>query len=1203
MKKEIFLLFVVLILCFISTIFLSSAGDSNKLKISTDYTSSTMTTCEGGKCTKIIYSGTQFVYEDNVWKNIENARSLKNSSISCIVKEDEFASAECLDYNTTSIKLKIKLKDESLKNKDIDIKIKSEKYDKNGTKNNFEKNVKKIKLRGLGDESINLLNCNFGEEIHIGENSTIVYLEENDTENMNDVYVDIDFPNTNLESIHALWVQNTTDGGTSLENILIMFNISSIPTGVLVTDSKLRLFSVTNGLDNTETYNLSVYKIYSTYAWNETAVTWNTRPINNATQTNYNSTILDALFFNSTSSEGIYYNWSLDSSVQESINIGDKNISFYILAHQAVGTDYTVDASSFCPADPVLDPNCNATTRPILEITYILNNITACRNFDTPGYYYLMNNLSSEGTCINISSDNVTIDGQGYYIFHAQGGVTGMAITSNGYSNLRIEGFNLFMNSSSTNGDGISINGGQYITISDNNITQTDGSGGGDGIGLFSSNHTLIENCNISMIDSFTGNGHGINIQATPSSMNNITIKNSKIYQYSSSVAGIYLDDQATFIENLTIYNIYLYGDGSSNNDGILIDLDHNNRDISANISSVFISNMGRYGISFTTFHGKGLTNPISNINISNSGTKDVYVFNGKAVFLNSTYISETITSGDSLTRQWYYASYVNNTIGDPINNVNVTSYNISGSFIFNLTTDATGYTPLGIATEYISNSTGKTYQTPHNIYAGASGYPIINHTINFSSTLNKYNDYFTLSADPPTITLDSPLNNSFLNYKLNVYVNFTATDLNLIDTCELWSDWTGAWHKNQTFNSVASGIQVSTIKNLTDSNWKWNVWCNNTAGQATFYNSNYTFVTDTIYPVIFQSDIDIDTNTNSKDVIFNVSSFTEANYNNSFYSVYNALGLIESSLENVSLTSSSQMNGSFTVSAFSNYVLRVYIRDKANNLNFTDKNFTTSESSSNVGGGGGGGSDVEKIPVLGIDVNGYSRSYSPLEREVIFAKINEKCLKKKSSIVNIYGFAEKCSLTIEELGRIKIEMGEMGFNIESEDLPIFFKLFKSKDYFQGYETREKIDNYKLFASVLGIPNPLKINPPTLNRPFFILKSSGQITLKYTFSANKDLKSCKVLSETPDLTCNLSNNQVTINYKIDRVNFFNKHFSGKISVSTKAEEKNIEIKDIDIKMQIYNLSFNFIGIPIWIVLIIIFITLLLLYLVIRRFKK
>ena len=63
-----------------------------------------------GTMTITLYSGIRFIEEDDTWKKIEDARSLKNSGINCVVKKDskDDPDVECLDFNYTSIKVDVK---------------------------------------------------------------------------------------------------------------------------------------------------------------------------------------------------------------------------------------------------------------------------------------------------------------------------------------------------------------------------------------------------------------------------------------------------------------------------------------------------------------------------------------------------------------------------------------------------------------------------------------------------------------------------------------------------------------------------------------------------------------------------------------------------------------------------------------------------------------------------------------------------------------------------------------------------------------------------------------------------------------------------------------------------------------------------------------------------------------------------------------
>ncbi len=56
----------------------------------------------------ILYSGTQYGYEDKHWKPIEELHSFKGTTnIACNVIEDKMTSVKCLDWNYTSVKLDI----------------------------------------------------------------------------------------------------------------------------------------------------------------------------------------------------------------------------------------------------------------------------------------------------------------------------------------------------------------------------------------------------------------------------------------------------------------------------------------------------------------------------------------------------------------------------------------------------------------------------------------------------------------------------------------------------------------------------------------------------------------------------------------------------------------------------------------------------------------------------------------------------------------------------------------------------------------------------------------------------------------------------------------------------------------------------------------------------------------------------------------
>ena len=71
-----------------------------------NYTSATETHCINGKCEHLIHSATKFAFEDNQWKKIEDARSLKGIyDVIYLEKEDAF-NLEVVDFNYTDIEFR-----------------------------------------------------------------------------------------------------------------------------------------------------------------------------------------------------------------------------------------------------------------------------------------------------------------------------------------------------------------------------------------------------------------------------------------------------------------------------------------------------------------------------------------------------------------------------------------------------------------------------------------------------------------------------------------------------------------------------------------------------------------------------------------------------------------------------------------------------------------------------------------------------------------------------------------------------------------------------------------------------------------------------------------------------------------------------------------------------------------------------------------
>ncbi|MFW5794174.1 MAG: hypothetical protein ACOCV1_01705, partial [Bacillota bacterium] len=249
------------------------------------------------------------------------------------------------------------------------------------------------------------------------------------------------------------------------------------------------------------------------------------------------------------------------------------------------------------------------------------------------------------------------------------------------------------------------------------------------------------------------------------------------------------------------------------------------------------------------------------------------------------------------------------------------------------------------------------------------SDYNLILYINDTESNLNSETQSFGIRVNAPAINLNHPDDKSFFNYSNNINFNFTATDNDEIDTCKLYSNFNGNWTIDETFNSINSGEQGSTTKNLTEDSLKWNVWCNDTFGNSDFAQSNYTITIDQTSPTL--SII----NPANNSVKYDSDSITPIIFNH----IENDLNTIDTCIYNVTsldgegrnindTTLTDCKNDTFVVDVPSStasesykYLLTYKVADEAGNENITRHKFYTAKEDTGGGGatGGGGGTTV----------------------------------------------------------------------------------------------------------------------------------------------------------------------------------------------------------------------------------------------------
>jgi len=339
------------------------------------------------------------------------------------------------------------------------------------------------------------------------------------------------------------------------------------------------------------------------------------------------------------------------------------------------------------------------------------------------------------------------------------------------------------------------------------------------------------------------------------------------------------------------------------------------------------------------------------------------------------------------------YASNVNSTLTRRIGLDNVApslkldrplpqSYSSNQSLPLNFTvTDATlgvqscWYRIVNSTSDVITSNTtlSNCANITFNVSQGEGTFTLTLYSNDSLNNVNSSSVTFGISLIAPAIVLDYPTDNLWLNSEQNIYFNFTSTDLSGLDTCSLYGNWTGTWHKNYTWKEPNSGVQNYTILNLSDMEAIWNVWCNDTLNNGDWALNNFTFGIDTIFPTINLTSIS--TTIDSKIIYFN-SNTSDTNTLSCKYSIFHTNGSLDGTNENISYTCNAQ--GLATVQGkYGTYDLTIYSSDPANNENKTTGPFTISQSPRTGSGGGGNGEPEEEeeeeiiIEAKGICGNG----------------------------------------------------------------------------------------------------------------------------------------------------------------------------------------------------------------------------------------
>ena len=218
----------------------------------------------------------------------------------------------------------------------------------------------------------------------------------------------------------------------------------------------------------------------------------------------------------------------------------------------------------------------------------------------------------------------------------------------------------------------------------------------------------------------------------------------------------------------------------------------------------------------------------------------------------------------------------------------------------------------------------------------------------------------FSVITGAPAINLIYPVNNSYINYKENINLNYTAVSGASINYCQLWINSEGNWSLNKTNNSITSENNYFNL-NLSDGSYMWRISCEDNFNKTS--NATYNLNIDTIKP-----NLTLTEPKGAKSSRTNIPltfSVNDSSQMNCWYNLYRG-STIE--ISNTSISCSSQNTFDVTIDS-SSFELNLYANDSAGNINQINTSFsvdttTSAGGSSGAGstGGGGGGSSGGSI-------------------------------------------------------------------------------------------------------------------------------------------------------------------------------------------------------------------------------------------------
>lgn len=224
-----------------------------------------------------------------------------------------------------------------------------------------------------------------------------VILQDADTENLDDTYIEADNPTSDRGNGQILYLLDRASSGYENE-IILKFDISSMPPSATIDSATLSLYMYNEEIDTDESYRGDAHHVYSFPSfsingleWTEgnsnqptgcadNELCWNERSISGE----YNETAESSVTFTGPNPQIGWYSWDVTNMVRSDYDSGNDNVSIWIRAVHIGGDPGEGDYVQFRSKEYTSDPSLN----PKLEITYSVLNDNSIPYLEVDKFVY-----------------------------------------------------------------------------------------------------------------------------------------------------------------------------------------------------------------------------------------------------------------------------------------------------------------------------------------------------------------------------------------------------------------------------------------------------------------------------------------------------------------------------------------------------------------------------------------------------------------------------------------------------------------------------------------------------------------------------------------------------------------------------------------------------------------------------------------------